>query len=126
MSGNHVDDDFDPGRIGCRAVDRVEEHLDHISPRTLFEIEAFLHEMLGAEFSSEASDRILASTVRLLALEDQYFSSKAEALDHIVASSPQGVPVLSGEHKEVILNINLVKNETFHRDHFSSRFGGRM
>ena len=124
--GNHVDDSHPEGKTGCRAVDGVEDHLDDISPATFLEIEAFEKAMLGDDFSDAALNNVLATSVRLLARKKEYFKDKQVALEHIVKSSPEGLAVLTGQHKEIIFSINTVPNETLHGYHFASRFGGEV
>jgi hypothetical protein len=125
-AGNHVDDNRCPGRTGCKAFDGIEQRIADISPETLPEIKSFLIAMLGDQYSSAVLDKVISNSNKLLGHGDQYFSTKEEALNDLQEKSPGGLVTLVGQHKEVILSINLVQGETFQRDHFSSHFDGNI
>jgi hypothetical protein len=126
LAGDHVDDHMDDTRTGCRAIDGVEEHAAMITPTTLHEVEAVLKQLMGSDYNARNFDHLIASATRLLSVKGSYFIDKPQILAKLVAENSEGAPVLTGKHKEVFAVINLVEGETFHRDHFSSQFGGEI
>jgi len=126
LPGDHVDNKQTPDRTGCRAIDGVEEHLGGINPKTVSQVEAITKAFLGDKFNPNHFDHMLASATRLLAVKDHYFIEKDDIIAAMVAHNPKAAPVLAGKHNEIFVVVNMVRNETLHRDYFASQSGGEI
>jgi len=126
IAGDHVDNNDNPGKTGCRAIDNIEEHCENINPKSLSEIEDMTKNVLGELYNPGHFDHLIASSSRLLAVKESYFLPKGDIIEELIRHNPDGAPTLVGNHAEIAVILNMVPNETFHRDHFSSKFNGDM
>lgn len=117
--GNHTANHHAPGKTGCGAVDGVEASHRKVRAENYDTIFTLMKAVLGPGFSDTHSNAF-ALNASFLRANAGYFKELDDALELLQQSNKQALPELVGEHKEVVVFINLVEGETLANEHLNA------
>lgn len=121
------DDEFTPGSHddehgpeGCGAVKGQESKLAYYLDQKKFEsikaVTKVIEEKAGRLLPDTRLDHLPDNAKILIENQDSYYADKVAAVDAVKAVNPSGKATLIGEHNEVAVIVNFVKNTTLHTD----------
>lgn len=120
--GGHRDDgDATGGRVGCGALDGLDNVLACLLDPTLVDDhKRLVRLLLDRDFDRDHYLRILGTALVLRSRWSEYFTDRATVLDLLERNHPGSVPVLKGEHREGVVVVNLVPGTTLASNRFSA------
>lgn len=125
-AGDHVAANCAPGKCGCGAVDGIVKHCETIVLPALPEVKAIAKSLLGESFSEETFNEVSDSVQDLLSVKENYFLASEEIIAELLAHNPEAAPVFVGTHNEVAVILNMVADETLHKDHYATHTDGKI
>lgn len=137
--GGHVDNHQNGWNTGCGAVDNINLILHRLQrPEPQEQLRMLASEMMGKAYDPDMVNEVIGSMLLLDAVKPSYMPKEGglpeneflykktvvKLLRAEVADNNDNVPALEGNHGEVALVLNWVKETTFDSDRFSSDSGG--
>lgn len=139
--GGHVDTHQNGWNTGCGAVDNINLILHKMQrPEPQEQLRMLAREMMGKAYDTDVVNGVIGSMLILDAVKPSYMPKEngiaeneflykrtvVKLLREEVSDNGENVPKLEGEHAEVALVLNWIKQSTFDTDRFYSDNDGKI
>lgn len=139
--GGHVDTHHKGWNTGCGAVDNINLILHKLQrPEPQEQLRMLAREMMGKAYDVNIVNEVIGRMLMLDAVKPSYMPKEGglaeneflykktvvKLLREEMSDATNNVPELEGEHNEVALVLNWVKNTTFDTDHFADDNDGAI